>query len=332
MNNNFIIARINYDNNELDNIAKLYTVCFQRPKDINFLKWKYLDNPAGEALCLVAKHNQDIAGSCVMIPEKFYIFGEKIKIYKCCDLMVNPHYRRQGVSTKLIFSLSEHLKESAPLFLYTLCGKNATPSFLKNKWLKLDDVHYYFKHKSQVKVGLFFNNIKKLYDRGILRQINSVSELCKNYKCISAGHKIHIVKDEEYFAWRFGNPLFEYRTIGYYDKEVLKGYIIYNAGINNDAYIVDLEVNDNDPEITKTLLRSVEFAALNSNRRLIIALAIKDSTFQIAVNKNNYMRNPLSRGPLASIMDFNILIDKRYSNKVLDKSNWNIYPLSYDDI
>ena len=330
MDNRYKTKKIDYK--EIDKIAQLYTICFSRTKSVNFFKWKYFDNPTGEALCLAVKDDGNIVGSCVMIPEEFYVFGKKMKIYKCCDLMVHPQYRRQGISTKLISSLSEHLKQSGPLFLYTLCGKNATPGFLKNQWLKLDDVSYYFKHKNQLKVKFFFNRLEKLYNRRILRQINSISDLCKNYKFKIDDTKIHIVKDEKYFRWRLKNPRYKYNIIGYYEKDILNGYIIYNIGIKNNTYIIDLEADNNNAKIINTLLTSVELASYKSNHKLVIALTIKDGIFQRLIKKNKYIRNPFRKGPLTSIMDFNILIDEMYGNKAFNKSNWNIYPLNYDAI
>lgn len=330
MANNYKIEKINYEG--IDKIIRLYTLCFGRIKDANFFKWKYFDNPAGEALCLAANYDGNTIGSCVMIPEEFYVFGKKMKIYKCCDLMVAPEYRKKGVSSKLVFSLIDQLRQAGHLFLYTLCGKNATPSFRKNKWLKLDDVRYYFKHRNQYRVKFLFNEFERLYTEGILRQIDPHIDLCKNYNFKIDVNKIRNVRDERFLRWRLKNPYNKYNSVGYYEKDVLKGYVIYNAGINNNIYLIDLEADNEDLEIIKTLLAAVEFAACKSNRRLIIVLAVKDTGLERLIKNNGYLINPFSRGPLTSLLDFNILIDETYGNEVFSKSKWDISGLNYDDI
>ena len=214
MEDKYKIEKIDCTN--LDRISRLYTACFDRAVDDNFFKWKYFDNPSGEALCLGFKYNEDIIASCAMIPEEFYVFGEKIKIYKCCDLMVDPEHRKQGLSTKAISSLMRSLSVSRPLFLYTLCSKNATRSFLKNQWVKLGDVRSYFKHKSQLNSKFFFSRFERFYDRGILKQIGSISDLCGAFKFKSDKTKIHIAKSETYFKWSAAKSR---KQLGFYFKQ-----------------------------------------------------------------------------------------------------------------
>lgn len=318
--------------NQLNALVNLYGVCFDRHKDASFFKWKYFSNPSGDALCLSVMHQGDMAGFCCMIPEEFYVFGNKMKIYKCCDLMVHPKYRKRGLSTKLILALSEHLRRHGPLFLYTLCGKNATPGFLKNEWLKSGDVYYYFKHRSYLKFKFLFYRMTRLYEEGILKRVDSIADLCKNYKFKIDNSKIHMVKNEAYFKWRLSNLLYDYKITGYYEKDVLVGYVICNTKYMNDAYIIDLECEGNNRKIIKTLLDSVESDAYRSGRRSVITFTVKDTILHKLIKENGYISNPFARGPLISAMDFNILIDKRHADKELNRSNWDISPLNYDDV
>ncbi|MFC1621566.1 GNAT family N-acetyltransferase [Candidatus Omnitrophota bacterium] len=330
MNAQYKIEKINPG--EISDIARLHAVCFNGRDNVDFFKWKYFENPAGDAFCLAVKDSGNIVGSCVMIPEEFYVFGERKKIYKCCDLMIHPKYRRQGLSTRLAFSLNECLKKEGPLFLYTLCGKNATPTFLKNKWTKFCDVDIYFKHRKQLSVKFFFEKIKRLFNNNTLRHISSVSGLCKDYRFSSDDAKIRIAKDERYLGWRLRDPRYTYKIIGYYDNDVLKGYISYNAGINDVLYIVDLDSGGGDAKIIEALVSAAELDAHKSGHRLVIALAFKDSIFQKTIKRNNYLRNPFGRGPLKSTMDFNILVEETHDKKIFNKSNWDVYSINYDDI
>jgi|GEM_PF-2079127 len=318
---------------DIGKVSQLYKICFGRDMGIDLLKWKYFQNPDGESLLLGAKFNGNIIGSCVMLPETFSIFGKPKKVYKCADLMVSPDHRNKGLAGGLIQSLCEDLKKKEPLFLYTMCSKTATRSFRKNNWIKLGDLYTYFKHNSQLKVESLFTNPGRLYRKGILRPINSISELCVERNFSVNENMISTIKGESYLGWRLGDPRYKYSIIGYYDKDILAGYAVYGLGPRNIAYLIDINVNDHDnAQAVRALLDAVEFNALKTNRRLLIALALEGSAFQKVVKKGNYMRNPFSKGPLTSIMDFNIFTDEAYGEKARNRANWDILPINYDGI
>ncbi len=330
MSNKYIIEKLSC--NETYKIAPLYSISFGKATSANAFKWKYFDNPSGKPLCLGAKDKENLIGAFTLVPEDFYVFGDKSKVYKCNDLMVHPEYRGQGLGSKLVRSVSEHLKQSGSLFIYTFCAKYVSPFFFNNKWQKLYDVEYFFKHKAHLKAKFVFKKFEKLFNNRTLRRIKSISELCKNYEFKIDNTKIHIIKDEKYFNWRLKDPRFKYDIIGYYKRNSLEGYIIYNSGINNNKFIIDLEAQNGNLGIINTLISSVEFSAYNNYNKSVIALTVKGSPFQKLIKKNKYIRNPFHKGPLTSTMDFNILINSNYNDELSNKLNWDIYPLSYDAV
>lgn len=317
--------------NEIGAIARLYSRCFGREESVDFFKWRYLENPAGQAVCLVARHNKDIVGSCAMIPENFYVFGEERRLYKCCDLMVDSGHRNHGLAKKLIGSSAEYLKQSGPIFLYTLSGAS-THLFLKNHWLKLGNFNQYFKHRAQLKIKFIFRNVEYLYKKGILRTISSVRDICKDYIFKIDNTDIHIAKDEKYLLWRLGDPRYKYKIIGYYENNTLRGFIIYNNGIGGNDYIIDMEIASDDSRVKKALLDAIEFSTYKSGHKLIMALALENSSFQKLISINRYMRNPFRRGPLPSIRGLHVLIDSSYDAEALKGLHWNVYSSNYDDI
>lgn len=318
---------------DFDKIEELYKICFGREAAEGLFKWKYSDNPAGEALLSAVKFNGTIVGSCVMIPEDFYIFGEEKRIYKCADMMVHPDHRKKGLSTDLVLFLCETLRNAGPLFLYTLCSKIATHSFFKNRWSKSGNIYNYFKHTGQIEAESLFTRPERWYKKNILRPINSVSDLCKDYKINVNRDGISIIKDEKYLKWRLSDPRHKYNIVGYYDGGALKGYAVYSLGSSNIAYIIDIEtVKDRDQKIGSMLLNAVELSALKAGQKALIALAAEGSAFEKIVKRNRYIKNPFQKGPLAGVLDFNILIDEAYGSKACDRANWDIRPINYDGI
>lgn len=318
--------------NEAEKISHLYRLSFGRERDPAFFRWKYFENPAGDALCMAAFHGAEVLGSCVMIPEDFFVFGDKLKIYKCCDLMVSPWHRKKGISTSMVSSLVENLRQNGPLFLYTLCGKNATGGFLRNRWSMLDGVGYYFLHKCQFRVKRLFSDPGRLYEKGILRKIDSIADLCKNYNFDIDRSKIHNARSRRYLEWRLGNPHYSYAITGYFEAGAMAGYVICNDSAGSNTYIIDLQAYKNDPRVIGALLTGVESAAYSSGKRMVMALAVKKTVFQRRLRRNMYFNNPFHKGPLSSLLDFNILIDNVHPSRAREQANWDLLSLNYDDI
>jgi GNAT superfamily N-acetyltransferase len=334
MNGAYKIEKLDYG--EIDKLVKLYMICFKREVDANFFKWKYFDNPAGEALCLVARRNGNIAGFAFMMPENFYIFGEKKKIYKYGDLMVHPDHRKKGLATELIFRLCESPEQAASLFSYTITGETSKPILAKNRWIKLDDVDILFKHHIHLRAKFLCTGLDGLYKKGILRPISSIANLCGDYKFDERMDRINVAKDEKYLSWRVSDPRFKYNIIGYYENSIPKGYIIYthNMGPGDDTWIIDIDTAGcaDNRKIVKALISAVESAAFKGYQRAVIMLVAKNSPLHKVMRENSYIYNPFSKGPLASLLDLYVLTNEKYGSKVLNKANWDIYTMHYDGL
>ncbi|MBF0363025.1 MAG: GNAT family N-acetyltransferase [Oligoflexia bacterium] len=320
---------------DVHKVAELYNICFSREKNTEFFRWKYFENPVEHAKCSIALHGEKIVGSCVLIPEDFFVFGKNMRVYKCCDLMTHPQHRKRGLSTKLINDVTMTVKQSGPVFFYTLCSKNATGAFLKNKWVMSAEVRYHFKHISQIKLQVAFRKlIKRKKNIGNIRVIDSISDLYNGFKIKHTNNgndNIQLYKDEKYLKWRLGNPFYNYCILGYFQDDAIKGYLIYNKGINNNIFIIDLETKDNNLQIANLLLNHLESIA-SENNKSVLALTIKDTYFQKLIQENGYICNPFRRGPLTSILDFNVFIDEDQDRRSLQKEMWSIHPLNYDDV
>lgn len=330
MNVKYTIEEMKPD--EVDQIASLYSVSFQRKKDATFFTWKYLKNPFGTALCLTTKTNGAIVGSCTLIPEEFCIFGKKEKIYKCCDLMICPDHRKRGLSTKLIAALAKRLEGKGSPCFYTLCSKKATPAFRKNCWVTLGDIYYYFKPRAFIEAQRLTCHLEKLYEDGILRHIGSVPDLCNEYIFAPDPRFIHIAKSQSYLSWRLANPVYCYAIIGCYEAGSLTGYVIYSNGNGNNTFIIDIETKEDNARIFKSLIAAVELESRKSRARSVIIMAVKDTVMERLAKISGYIRNPFKKGPLSSLLDFNILTDMTADMPVSDRARWIIGALNYDDV
>lgn len=327
MTDNYSVEKLLFE--ELDKLTALKTLCFGTKTNPDFFKWRYFDNPDGEAYCLIIKHKNQIVGSCAIAPEKFIVFGVQKTIYKYADLMIHPEHRSKGLAAMLVNQLAKDLKQMQEQFLYTFCGNNSAPSFVKNGWTKIGNVNYYFKTKYTLAIKHLFNNPKTLFDSGILKETENYTDFFKGYQFITNENEVHLVKSKEFFEWRLRDPRFSYKLIGYYENENLIGYAIYNCSFKKFSFIVDIEAPNKD--IYKKLINAIEYKSLKGGFKFVFALALDSSPFHKILRKSIFQFNPLKRGPLHSLMNVFILndnSDKRLTNKKI----WNLYTIHYDDI
>jgi len=317
---------------DLGQIAILFSKCFGVAGTEKFFQWKYFENPAGEAFCLLVKHKSNIVGSYVMIPEDFSVFGKPKKIYKGCDLMVLPEHRSWGMASSLISGLTERLSDSGPLFLHVISLKATAALLLRHNWKKIDSICRYFKASILMNIKFISKNTESLYRDGVLREISSVKELMSIRSFKDNASRIRIIKSQEYLQWRLSDTRYSYRITGYFKNGCLRGSIICNTGIGEADYLIDLDLADSDKEAATILLDAAYYQSSQSGRKLIIAITNLSSTLNSHLISNGYLRNPFQFGPLPDEIGLYALIDNAHGSQCLNKNNWDIYPDSYDGI
>src|SRR4051812_15245250 len=76
--------------------------CFGLSVDIDYFRWKFLDNPAGSFIGFVAETDSgEVAAYYGVIPEQYVIKGVQRLIYQSCDTMTHSSHRRKGLFQKL---------------------------------------------------------------------------------------------------------------------------------------------------------------------------------------------------------------------------------------
>ena len=112
----------------------------------------------------------------------------------------------------------------------------------------------------------------------------------------------------------------------------MNGYLLYSISSSNLLNVIDIESSSDDRKIVDQLLTCAEYIIVKEKHRGIIILAVKNSPFYNYMKNKNYLINPFNKGPLHTVLDFNIV---RYDIKIENISDtriWDINGLSYDDI
>lgn len=314
---------------DIVSINELFTCAFNSKPKNNFIEWKYFKNPTGKALLAGAFFKDELVGSGAMIPEIMNVFNNEAIVYKFTDLMTHPKHQRKGLSKKINELLNQETKQINTSFSYTLCSTISTKSFVSNNWIHLKKVINFFKPYFVLKINIYFR--KK--DFTAFGFYNAIQHHLDNYNFIADTTKISLKKTIEYIKWRTSNPNFNYKLICSYDSNVqVNGYLIYSISANNLLNILDIDSTNKNKSVERKLLLSAEYLAVKEKRKGILIMAVKDTPFYYFVKSQNYLRNPLDKGPLKTILDFNVNLYDFNINNITNSSIWNINGINYDDI
>lgn len=317
---------------DIESIAELYLLAFKREPNLDLFKWKYFNTPFGNATLAGIYTDNVLVGCGAIVPEKMNVFGKTKTVYKYMDFMVHPLHRRKGLITMIINSLISNTScHEETIIRYMFCTETVTQAFKKYNHLKLASIQNYFKPRTMLLLGSFFNNTKKLYAKGILQKFDSIPDRLNTFPFNISKNKIGIIKSISYLKWRMENPKFNYKIICYLEKNKVIGYIITGIGKYNMLNIIDFEVLNNNQNVLKSILKSAEYEATINNCKAMIGITKDNSTWSNLFRKNNFLINPFNKGPLKSILDFNVQENKG-APKFMKKENWEINALNYEDI
>ncbi|MFO7600852.1 MAG: GNAT family N-acetyltransferase [Candidatus Desulfacyla sp.] len=96
-------------------------------------RWQFRDNPAGEALCVLAQDHDRIAGQYALIPTRFSVQGKETRFALSCDTMIDPDDRRQGLFTALARKAYQRLEsESGITTVWGFPNEASLPGFARH--------------------------------------------------------------------------------------------------------------------------------------------------------------------------------------------------------
>lgn len=98
----------------------------------NYLNWQYLENPAGEAIIVVARSEDgQLAGQYVVIPTEFRVGSERIKGSVSLNTLTHPDFRGQGLFTKMANETYAACKREGLKLTLGYPNRNSYPGFVR---------------------------------------------------------------------------------------------------------------------------------------------------------------------------------------------------------
>jgi ribosomal protein S18 acetylase RimI-like enzyme len=301
---------------DLEQLYNLFTLCFDsQTLSKEFFKWKYFDNPAGEALICGLFDGTKLIASGALLPELIDYQGSYKLIYKCTDLMTDPAYRGKGLAKKLVHNLTENGLEKSD-FLYTICSKVATKSFLRADWSYIDKMIYFVRFPL---FSLLKTNTNIIYHR------SSFDEVISSFNLPGSENEVKILKEE--LLWRIQNPKFHY---GMYElvEQGISHFIVFSY-LNRSIQLVYFTTYSSK-KILRKLFGRLHKDARQTNQKVISLLPANTQYFSFFIKKG-YLTNLFSFGKMQSLLDLNFISTQNDAG-FISFFKRKLTMLNYDDI
>jgi len=104
--------------------------------DTGFLKWQYLENPAGSAVIWLAKAHSEIIGQVAFIPVRARLQGKEVPGAFAVNVITDSRYRNKGVFAILARKAVKDLTASGTKLMYGLPNQAAYPTWIKRTGLR----------------------------------------------------------------------------------------------------------------------------------------------------------------------------------------------------
>nr|WP_283938435.1 GNAT family N-acetyltransferase [Sphingomonas alba] len=282
----------------------------------SYFQWKYLDNPAGEAIGCIARSEQDgsIAAFYGMIPESYRFDGMVRRIYQSCDTMTHSHHRRRGLFQSLARLTYDRAMEADSRFLALgFGGPTSTPGFLKMGWKVEFEIPYLFQ---PYPLTAFPSLGLRKAELAVLDRPDDPLFAMIERSGLNAANSIE--RSHAFVAWRLANPRRQYN----YLRDGEDAYaIFYRSG--DFVFLFDFwEAGDGAGRSVMSALRR---RSLSPRSKGILTICQRDTPFERRLKSYGFVRNPFRRGPASDRIPF-----ITFNSDATGPSSWSITPFDHD--
>lgn len=295
--------------------------CFGIDTDLDYFRWKYVQNPAGSVVgfVAVADSNGEVGAYYGAIPELFERHGQREVVYQSCDTMTHSRHRRRGLFQLLAVHCYNYLRDQGQghFFVYGYGGAQSMPGLLKFGWRYLFDVAYFFypRQFALLDVGRW------LAPTGRITTTTDYGSIADLLLRSNAQAKVRSLKEVPQFAWRLSNPRHQYETLASHGiNGQPDGYLVFYRE-SNKLFLFDFYADNRAAE--KALFRTLK-GKLEPHMKGIVALHQEDTPLTQALRRNLFMVNNFGRGPMHEKIPFTFYADEATTNADLAPALWSI--------
>lgn len=240
-----------YKSSDKKGFLSLYETIKTKEKREDWFKWKYQENPYIDHVPIILGiYEGEVIGVRPLFAMLASINGKQEVVLQPGDAMVHPEHRRQGLFSQMMEQMIEQYSGEYP-FYFTFPNNLSGPAHLKHGSKIVSERTSYYRFQNpkalattytdsipaQIVTTLTTPLIKGYYHIKHRRTSTSTDltirkeseipgkELSQLYQQ-AIPDKIHAVRDEQFYNWRFENPDWEYTTYLAEDKKGLKAAIV----------------------------------------------------------------------------------------------------------
>jgi GNAT superfamily N-acetyltransferase len=161
-----------YAEGDEEKISDLLYHVSDSPRNVDYWKWKYKNNPAGffPNLIRIADYQGTPGSYYALIPYRIRAGGRVLLAAQSLDTVTSPKYRRQGLFQTLARKTVEEAANNGVFLVFGYPGRMSYGGFLKIGWTEvlLIPKHYrVLSIRKALKCGFYWNLIKKTRPRKI---------------------------------------------------------------------------------------------------------------------------------------------------------------------
>ncbi|MCR1949584.1 GNAT family N-acetyltransferase [Clostridium sp. DSM 100503] len=304
-------------NKIVDELKDLNKVCLNKDLSRDYFLWRYLNNPIDDFILCIARENNKMIASYLVLPINLVVDDEIIKSGISMPILVRPDFRNNGLSCELAIKVYEKLKERDYKLLLgfpnEICHYNLVKKF------GFEDIYEIPTLKLEIKD-------KDIYhiNRCDIQKVYIDNEYNFNYSLVlrNDSNKIKIYKDANYLRWLFReNPMEKYNNYVVSKNKLVLASIVFKKCKNK---IEILELNSIDKEYTKILLCKL---FRDSIEEAIENIEICCSIY----NKDHRVLEELGFKNDKPITYFTVKRINYLDNKIDDFKNWFIQMSDFKD-
>lgn len=214
--------------------------------------WKYEDNPyLPEVPIFVAERDGVLVGARPYLAFRMHAGNRTAVALQTADTMVSPDHRRQGLFTRMTERSFEYYRDRDPAFTFNIPNALSRSGYLDLGCEVVSELETHYRiqdpatltaERTDGTVAQSVAAVATPFVRGYLRLRGGlassragftvrehatipVSELASVYER-HVPDRLHAVRDETFYAWRFRNPEWDYRAFtAHRDREPVAGIV-----------------------------------------------------------------------------------------------------------
>ena len=293
-------------------INHLFAQVFSVDRSLAQWRWKFLDNPHGPALVLIAEtESKQLAGHYGLMPRKIRFKGQITIGYQEVDLMIHRQLASPGLFRKLGSQIYK-LAQTHASFTFGFPNQTSLPAgkrILKWKIIHPIPLHTFIGDPLAVlnqhrRLGFLpqglnrpVRALRQLYLEGVLRSRDPCKEVTVIFDAIdellqrSCQSELSFIRDRDYLAWRYMHPPdtpFRFLFTG--SEADPSGFAIFRVQAGEMCLAEMFLDPAREWAAAKGILHYLANAAAESRCHVIRAWALANSRYSIILNKLGFWK------------------------------------------